>query len=152
MAVVVYHELDTADIASAAATTPATPDPPPLVSPNPQPASFTLPPIETFAGVTERPLFSPTRQAPPLQTQEETLGPLTSFVLTGVIISESGRTALIRHGQPPAIARVKEGQVIEGWTVQSVQPGGVTLQHAGAQTDLKLREQSTRPVPGRQTR
>jgi len=145
---VIYYELGLSEEKTPNAAAPVVAGAvPPLP---PQPASSTLPPIETFAEVTRRPLFSATRQPPP-ETVKDTQGNSTSFALLGVIISESGKTALIEHGAPPAMIRLKEGQAVEGWTLQSILPDRVVLQRGATEQELKLKDRAAPPAqPPRQ--
>ena len=103
---------------------------------------FTLPPIEALAEVTNRPLFSRTRRPP--EQAEEALGQVEEFVLAGIVVSASDRIALIRHGQPIKIARLKEGQSIEGWTVRSIAADRVLIENAGSEHELRLSKKSAR--------
>ena len=141
---IIYAELGPArDATPAAPAAAAAGDPAPALPP--QPSSFTLPPIETYAEVAQRPLFSPTRQPPPPEAAQDALGKSSGFALIGIIIVEDGRIALIQHGRPPVLARLKEGQVVEGWTVQSILPDRVMLQHGATEHELKLRDRPAQP-------
>src|SRR5579872_4886670 len=106
----------------------------------PAPATVPLPPITTYAEVTRRPLFSPTRQPVSPNVAQESLGDATSFILMGVVISEGGRTALIQHEHPVIMTRLREGETIEGWVVRSILPDRVALQHGATQEELKLKD------------
>jgi general secretion pathway protein N len=114
--------------------------PVPAALPKP-PTSFKLPPLATYAEVTQRPLFSATRQPPPPEAGQDLLGKSNSFVLLGIILTPDERAVLIRHGHPAEIARLKEGQAVEGWTVQSILPDRITLQHGASEVELKLKDQ-----------
>jgi len=98
---------------------------------------FSLPPLQSFAAITERPLFSQSRRPPP-QGTEDASGPWSSFVLTGVIISATDREALILHGRPQTIAHLHEGQDVEGWVITSIQPDRVVIRGATSEHVLKL--------------
>jgi len=118
---------------------------PPLALP-PARATFALPPFTAFAEVAERPLFSATRQPPPAEAGQELLGKSSSFVLLGIILSEEGKAALLRHGQQAELARLKEGQVVEGWTVQTILPDRIVLQHGATEVELKLKDHPAAPA------
>jgi general secretion pathway protein N len=109
-----------------------------------------LPPIERFAEVTRRPLFSPTRQPPPPEAVKDTQGNPNNFALLGIIIADGGRVALIEYGRPPALARLKEGQAVEGWTLQSILPDRVVLQHGATEQEVKLKDRAGQPAQPRQ--
>ena len=106
-----------------------------------------LPPMETLAEVTERPLFTATRRPPPPDAVQENIGNASSFVLLGIVISKGERLAIVRHGRPPTAARLTEGQTIEGWTVQSIAPDRVVLKNADNEQSLKLKDLKE-PPPG----
>jgi len=121
----------------------------PLAPLPPLPAAFALPPLARYAEVAERPLFSATRQKPPAEAGQDLLGQSSSFVLLGVIISGPGRAALVQHGHPAEMARVTEGQAVEGWTVQSILPDRILLQHGATDYELKLKDLPAAPGPPR---
>jgi hypothetical protein len=109
---------------------------------------FALPPIDAFAEVTNRPLFSPTRRPP--EHAEDALGSTDELVLTGIVVSAFDRTALIRHGQPLKTARVREGQSIAGWTVRSISTDRVLIENAGTEHELRLGPKTPRDSVVRQ--
>ena len=147
-AAIIYYELGMAGDKTPAAPPPVAAGtvPPPLP---PQPASSTLPPIENFAEVTRRPLFSPTRQPAPEAVKETQVNP-DNFALIGIIIAAGGKIALIEYGRPPALAHLKEGQAVEGWTLQSILPDRVVLQRCATEQALKLRDRSGQPAQPKQ--
>jgi general secretion pathway protein N len=146
LALVALHEIDAPadDDAAPPAAAPTTP----RQAPQPQSAGFALPPLESYAEVAQRPLFSPSRKPPPPDAARETLGNSSSFVLLGIVISERGKYTLIQHGRPPVTARLTEGQTLEGWTIQEIRPDRVTLQNAVTQQELKLKDVKDRPPGG----
>jgi general secretion pathway protein N len=146
---VIYYELGVAGDKAPQAPMPAVGGTvPPLP---PQPASSSLPPIDSFAEVTRRPLFSPTRQPPPPEAVKDTQGNANNFALLGIVISNGARVALIEYGRPPALARLQEGQAVEGWTLQSILPDRVVLQHgASEQQEVKLKDRAGQPAQPRQ--
>jgi general secretion pathway protein N len=114
------------DAPAAANTTPVTSTP----------AAFALPPMQRFAVVTERPLFSPDRRPP--QHADDTAGAWSSFVLAGIIITSASREALVVHGKPQSIAHIQEGQALEGWTITSIYPDRVVFRDRLSEHELKL--------------
>ena len=123
---------------------------PPLRPPTPPPAPIkTLPAMDAFGEVTQRPLFSPTRKPAPLPTTPDVGGNVNGFFLTSIVVDGGQRLALIQHGRPPALSRVIEGQSVEGWTVQSIEAERVVLQRAGIAQELKLKDRPpTQRPPG----
>jgi hypothetical protein len=107
---------------------------------------FSLAPLQSFAAVTERPLFAQSRRPPP-QGTEDALGPVTALVLAGVIISPTSREALIIHGKPPATVHVAEGQAVDGWVVTSILSDRIVLRGRSSEHELKLLEKAPPPGP-----
>ncbi len=105
--------------------------------------TFSLPPRRSFSAIVERPLFAPTRR--PVEAAAD-LGQLATFSLDGVMISPEGRLAIVIHGNPPTVARVREGQAIEGWSVTSVLPDRIVLSHDGTEHELGLKDKSQAPA------
>jgi general secretion pathway protein N len=106
-------------------------------------AAFTLPPLQRFAIVTERPLFAPDRRPP--QHTDATAGAWSAFVLAGIIISPQSREALVLHGKPQTIAHVQEGQALEGWTVTSIYPDRVVFGDGLNEHELRLTPKAAPP-------
>ena len=107
-------------------------------------AGTSLPPVEAYKEVTQRPLFSSTRH-PQAETTQQNSGKAGALSLVGTIITGNSRTALIRHGNSGALARLSEGQKVEGWTLQSIQTDRVTLLGGGTRQELKLKDQGPPP-------
>ena len=104
---------------------------------------FTLPPLQRFGIVTERPLFSPDRKPP--QHADNTAGAWSSFVLAGIIITPQSREALVLHGKPPVVAHVREGQALEGWTIASIDPDRVVFRDGLNEHELRLTPKAAPP-------
>lgn len=105
------------------------------------PPNFTPPVLSTYAEVLSRHLFSPTRRP-----EEEAHAPeavSTSMTLVAILISPRGPHALVRHGTPPQLDRVVEGQTIDGWTAEAIKFDRVVFRR-GADS-LELVPASTAP-------
>jgi hypothetical protein len=102
---------------------------------------FSLPPVESFAAVTDRPLFAQSRR-PPAQGSDDSLGPWSGLVLAGVVISPTGRQALILHGKPQTTAHVAEGQNVDGWVVTSILPDRIVIRGGTSEHELRLLEKA----------
>ncbi len=107
--------------------------------PLPKEAPFALAPLEAYAEVIQRPLFSSTRKPPP-EAARQAAGDTSSFVLLGIVISESGRSILLQHGRPPVLVRLSEGQAVEGWTLQTIRPESVVFVNGGTEQEFKLKD------------
>lgn len=140
LAAAIYSEVSAPPEAALAASPPAAVSSRQAKAEAPTPP--TMPPLQRFSAVTERPLFSPSRQ-PPLQASDDSEGAWSSFALAGIVITPDSREALIRHGKPPTIAHLREGQDLEGWVVRSILPDRVVF--AGGDTLHELRLTSKPP-------
>lgn len=106
---------------------------------------YELPPLEAFAELMARPLFSSTRR--PIEADGEpaavVAGPQgLDATLTGVIIAEESKVALImpRNGNKPV--RLIEGQRYQGWTLSEVDSEGVIFRQG---TQAKILELDRKP-------
>jgi hypothetical protein len=106
----------------------------PIVTARPAPA-FALPPTEAFQDIEARPLFWASRR--PIAAADGPAAAPPDLVLLGVVRDEEDAIALIRHGQPPHVERVKEGAALEGWIVSEVALNGVVLVRGGTRAELK---------------
>jgi hypothetical protein len=95
--------------------------------------TFAMPPLNSFAEVVARPLFSPTRRPPAASTGARP----ANFTLVGIVISPQERHALLAHGLPSKVDRVTEGQSLDGWTVKSIGDNGITLVQGENEIELK---------------
>ncbi len=101
------------------------------------------PGAEAYAPVFEHPLFNPDRKPDPPPVEPPPLDPLepaepaappgpssaglTTLRLVGIAISEGGRVALLRREGMAEVLRLRPGDMIDGWKVQSVDRAAVTL-------------------------
>jgi general secretion pathway protein N len=108
-------------------------------------ASFSLPALNSFASITERPLFSPNRR--PAARSADSVGDWASFALTGIIITPQTREALVSHGKPPKIAHLAEGQTVDGWTVSAIYSDHVVFNDRFNEHELRLIDKSAPPPP-----
>ncbi|HEY1505070.1 MAG TPA: hypothetical protein VGF92_12265 [Stellaceae bacterium] len=122
-----------------AASAPAAAKPPTTGAP----PAFSLPPLQRFAIVTERPLFFPDRRPP--QHADNSAGAWSSFVLAGIIITPQSREALVLHGKPQTIAHLQEGQALEGWTITSIYPDRVAFRDGLNEHELRLAPKAALP-------
>ena len=108
-------------------------------------AGFSLPALNSFASVGERPLFSPVRR--PAARSADNSGAWSSFALAGIIITPQSREALVSHGKPPTIAHLTEGQTIDGWTVNAIYPDHVVFSDRFTEQELRLIDKGGPPPP-----
>ena len=135
LAWVIYRQVGVAPNLNAAqgSTTAATqvPDLPPELQ-------FSMRPVEDFDAILERPLFSPNRRPPAIEALESP--PPNSdvtFTLKGILIDEDVRIALFRAQRNKKILRLREGDMIEGWTLVRIERHSVSLARGAFETMLK---------------
>lgn len=135
------------------ATAPAT-QPRPTVAPNGMADLArdmrSLPPVDAFASMVERPLFAPARRPvdEPFEMSEFEIVrwtvepsaappyPTVSFVGS---IEENGRVrALLGNGSN--VRGVAVGELVDGWTVLGIEPRRLTLGHDGEILELTILE------------
>ena len=91
-----------------------------LDTPAPSAAIAALPPLATFAGVFERPLFSPSRR-PPAEAKASALGPgiAERYRLIGLVAAGATRRALLAEGKRRF--EIAEGSALDGWTIARIE-------------------------------
>lgn len=100
---------------------------------------FAMPAIENYQAVLERPLFSPNRR-PPLE--KPTIGGtnMFGFILTGVLIDNNLRIALLRRQGDGEVVRSREGEEIEGWTLRQVELDFIVIEKDGREEVLEANQ------------
>jgi len=110
---------------------------------------FVMPAQHTYAEVSERPLFLRSRRPlpPELETSEEPPAQTSraAFVLSGVILTDTQRMALLQTQSSPKIARVEEGQEYEGWTVEAIHPNRVVMRRGEEVSEIVLEDRARKP-------
>jgi len=120
---------------------PTTPGParalPPQVAS--QVPAMSLPQAATFAEIAQRPLFNQTRRPEPPDRGRAGPPPARpNLILLGVVMTGNTRYALIRHGNPPKLEPLGEGQSVDGWEIQTITDDHVTLTSGSASADFAL--------------
>jgi general secretion pathway protein N len=92
--------------------------------------------------VTARPVFSSKRRPPPPQAPAQAAAASDGLLLAGIVVTASERMALVLHGQPLKIARLREGETVDGWTVRSILADRIIVETATSSHELRLREKS----------
>ncbi len=117
------------------------------VPPLPDVQDFTLAPLQAYLEVLERPLFAPGRRPPvqagPAVTPEQPLG----LALSGTVVSDQGRFALVRSTEGGAIWRLQIGDEVSGWTLVAVEADRVTFRRQGDERQLTMAFDQPPAVP-----
>ncbi len=114
-------------------------------------SGFVMPPQDTYAEVSERPLFLRSRRPlpPELEVSDETPAETSkaAFILSGVVLTGTQRMALIQTQSSPKIARVEEGQEYEGWTVEAIHPNSVVMRRGQDVSEILLEDRARTASP-----
>ena len=112
---------------------------------------FRLPPASDYGEVTARPLFIAERRPEPSPPEEATpekpaTGPEQKPMLIGVLIAPGSTVALLRPEQPNAkVLRVKPGESVGDWRLETILPNRVVLRK-GQETRELLLERPKKPA------
>jgi hypothetical protein len=104
-------------------------------------AAFAAPGMKSFAEILERPLFTPGRE-PPAQPVIET-APVTPpsplrLKLEGVAITDEARIAVVRDLSTREILRLVEGNMHQGWVLETVETKSARFKHGEKTRELFL--------------
>lgn len=106
---------------------------------------FRLPSLERYGEILARPLFVAARKPEPPPPEEEAppekpvAGPDKKPFLLGVFITSETTAALLRPDEPNAkVARVKPGESVGEWRVETILPDRVVLSKGQTKHELPL--------------
>lgn len=117
---------------------------PAAVEPLPPEAVLSLPALELFSALVERPVFSPTRRPEEEEAEEseptqEPVSKPPNFSLAGIVISEKGRFVVaVQQGRKGGVVRVGEGRSIDGWKVARIEPDRAVFQRGETENLMVL--------------
>lgn len=105
---------------------------------------FVLPDIEAgFPELVARSLFTVSRRSASVAAKGgQSAMKKGQFVLVGVMVTPSQRSALLRDVQTNRTEAVAAGSLIRGMTLENVEPGKVVLRQGGGSEELILNVQS----------
>lgn len=111
--------------------------------PAPAARQFELPPLENLQATRERPLFSPTRRPPAVVVQPETPPPIVEsvslpFELTGIALGDDVRIAILHNKTTNEELRLREGDKIDEWMLESVADRYILLRGDGRRVRVWL--------------
>jgi hypothetical protein len=104
-------------------------------------AAFVAPSIKSFAEILERPLFIPGREPPPqpvAETAPATPPTPLRLQLEGVAITDDARIAVVRDLSTREILRLMEGNMHQGWVLETVDTKGARFKHGEKTRELFL--------------
>ncbi len=113
---------------------------------------FDPPPIEQFAAIVERPIFTATRRtarrqpvAPPAPASSRGLI-LGRYQVVGVVVTPGNRLVLLKRLGGAETIRLKEGEEIDGWTLVNVTRNDVVLESGGRQEKIEVRNKTRKGI------
>jgi general secretion pathway protein N len=115
-----------------------------------------LPPATAFAAVVQRPLFLPNRKPEPeiapspivAEVPAQPAAPLPlSATLVGVLMSPDGSSAILRL-EDGKTATLREGGIIQGWTLKQIAPDRVSFLLGSTNLDLAFPTRQASPTAG----
>jgi hypothetical protein len=118
----------------------------PLVAPavsTPAPTLALLPPLASFAAIVERPLFSPSRRAPPGATGTLGASIESRYRLIGIVATGPKKKAFV--GEGARRLEIAEGDTLDGWTVTEIGQDRVRLASPAGEAALKLAPAAVEP-------
>ena len=102
----------------------------------PAPALAPLPPLTSFAAIVERPLFSPSRRAPPGATGALGASIESRYRLIGIVATGPKKKAFVAEGARRL--EIAAGDTLDGWTVSEIGQDRVRLTSPAGEAALKL--------------
>lgn len=100
--------------------------------------------LAAYKVVVERPLFTTSRRPPaPPETRPaapHTPVPPPDVVVVGIVAGPSVRVALIREKKATILQHVAEGDLIDGWTIDTIQPHRVVLRQHGETHEVPIHD------------
>lgn len=125
-----------------------TPAAAPAEAPSLEPPEPYLPrPLESYGGIAERPLFSSSRRPTP-SGGAAAAGKAghDSLMLAGVILTTSKRLAMLETKRANGgVVVVREGQIVEGWSVDTIAADRVVISHDDEVVELLLDDRLKAP-------
>jgi hypothetical protein len=105
-------------------------------------APIERPSISAFSEVLERPLFARSRRPPPpsVESAVKRAPKAETLDLVGIILSPTGRVALLRSQQSEDVLHVVEGQHVAGWEIRTINSTEVVLGRGDFSELLKIND------------
>jgi len=111
----------------------------------PAPAVPALPAIGKYAAIVERPLFAPSRRAPPGAAPAAMGSAIEGrYRLVGIMGTGSARKAFVTDGARRV--EIAEGGALDSWTVKEIAQDRVLLRSGTGDAVLKLNRTAAEPA------
>lgn len=112
------------------------------------PQTYPAKPLDSYAEIAERPVFSSSRRPSPA-ARKSTDGAGRSghdnLMLAGVIMLANKRLAMIETKKSASVVMVREGQAVEGWTIDSIAAEKVVISQGNEVFELLLDDRLKAP-------
>jgi hypothetical protein len=107
------------------------------------------PPASRYVEIAERPLFIPDRRPQPTMASGPAAPapPAPAILVQGVVLSHEHRYAVIQHGNPPKFESIAEGATVDGWQVEHIDEGAVTLRSGAATAEYLVGKPNAQGMP-----
>ena len=116
-----------------------------ILKPVAAPRLAALEPLETYAALTQRPLFNPGRVPDPWPAATAAVaavgagaaGDVAQYTLVGIAGDARTRVALVRKADGEVVT-VKKGDMLDGWLVGAIDGRGVSISGGGRREILAI--------------
>lgn len=110
------------------------------------------PTLDMLSATRQRPLFSPTRRAPPEEKPRQTTEtlrqrPPPDVALNAIIIGSGVQVAWLKRAKETKAFPVKTGADVDGWSVATIAPRHVVLSNNTQSITLEFPKRSDVPTP-----
>ncbi len=128
-------------------------DSPPPEAEIAKPSKVVVAPLGNYAAIVWRPLFNNDRRRdapPPPPAPPKPPAPPTAnnYQLVGIILSSNLRMALVERRADAQVAHLHIGDMLDGWTVKTIDASGVQLDGPSSTTELTIPRAAQRLPPG----
>ena len=115
-----------------------------------------IPPIDAFSAIIDRPLFMenrkpfvpppvPVKAKKPKRPRPAAPDILEQVLLSAVVLTKHKRIALIQIDRNKKLQKLMQGEKLHGWTLTSIQSGGISVQRGSKTRHIALTVKPSRP-------
>lgn len=94
--------------------------------------SLQHPPISQLRGISDRPLFTPSRRPTPTAEKVQ----VDAYRLRGVLVASTGKIGLVERIDDGTLLRVSEGDIVDVWRVSSIGRNSITWSRLDRSDDI----------------